>query len=192
METPFLAGKFKEYSNEDIRSATDNFKNAKEITKMEGEKLSLIFKDGFYALRREQDHTILGWIGIEPSSEFNIVKMIYIRSEFRKTGAVLILLNGIKEVLDNPLIITNNSPVFTDGANLIKRLHDNPRFSIKTLDVNTKEINDFNSNDINNQNKSIIIENTHLGLFGDYPAPGCSKHHICFTLFEELSEDLYN
>lgn len=187
-EMTYNAGQSPEYDKKLLKSSQENFlKNGKEITKAEGGKYSILSLDDYYGLKRNNDNIILGWIKFTDRILFDKKYLnldgIFLLPEFRKTSALSIFLNAIKEVIDKPILIDDT--IFDDGVKLLKSLQRRELFSIHSINKKTGKITDYNEKKINNLNNAFIIENKSGTLFKDEMLPGGLKlDRFYFTLFE--------
>lgn len=187
-EMTYRAGPSPEYDKKSIKTSQENFlKNGKEITKAEGGKYSILSLEDYYGLKRNTDNSILGWIKFTNRTLFNKKYLnldgIFLVPEFRKTVALSIFLNAIKEIIDKPILI--DDAIFDDGVNLLKTLVRRELFSISTINKKTGKISDYNEKKIDNLNNAFIIENKSGTLFKDEILPGDKNvHRFYFTLFD--------
>lgn len=189
-----VAGEFTEYSSEQLAGVVDYVKDASEITKFEGGKFSLHKKDKYYIIKKNDQ--LVGWLTLGDNTydgqQYYTFELIYILPQFRKTKATLLLVYGVKELLDKPVIV--DGMLFADGKDLLNAVYTRDRFKISTVDKKTGERTPYTPADlvIDKDKNFVIIESTNFGFYFNDHLPGDPDHRVCITLFEHLHNIEYN
>lgn len=173
-EMPIKIKAFPSYSDEQLETAVKFFDDARVIEKIEID-YKLLEKQTQYALRT--DGQIVGFATTEIINYFKTdylkIKMIYVFEQFRNKKIGLILVHGIKEVVNLPLIC--DDVISDDGLNLLISISKNKSvFGIKSLDKQTGVISTYKNNDERDMNVALIVENKTTGLFREGLLPGSS------------------
>lgn len=180
---------FPSYTNEQIQQATEFLRDAVEVTKLEGGAFSLVVKNDIYAIKKNEE--VLGWIELKKVSmfnkPFNLVKVLYVRPEFRKKNVTLIFIHALRETLDAPIMV--DGAVFEDGEKLIDAIHKRKMYDVYVIDKQTGNKETYSPKSINFDNKKsfLVIENEQDGLF-ICGLPGHPEVKTYFSRFEDLHD----
>jgi hypothetical protein len=189
-----VAGEFADYSQEQIDGVVEYVRDAPEITKFEGGNFSLHKKDKYYIIKKNDQ--LVGWLTLGDNTydgqQYYTFELIYILPQFRKTKATLLLVYGVKELLDKPVIV--DGMLFVDGKDLLNAVYARDRFKISTVDKKTGERTPYRPSDlvVDMDKNFVIIESTNFGFYFNDRLPGDPNHKICISLFEHLHDIEYS
>jgi hypothetical protein len=185
-----VAGEFQEYSPEQIAGVVTYVADAPELTKFEGGKFSLHKKDKYYILKKNDQ--LVGWLTLGDTTylgqQYYSFDLIYIMPQYRNTRATLLLVYGVKELLDKPIIV--DGMLFVKGRELLNAVYTRDRYKISTVDKKTGERTRYRPSDlvVDKDKNFVIIESTGMGLHFDDQLPGQNPYKMYFSLFERLHD----
>lgn len=166
LEMPFKIKAFPELSDDQIKWNLDSLEDAEFVEKIEIDYELIKNKDNKYALRK--DGVIMGFAATKIVKFFNKsyikVEMIYTIPKYRSQQIGKILMHGIKEVVELPLICDD---VVSDGGfKLMASMIKLPSiFRMTSMNLKNGDIRDFKTGDESNDKLAIIVENKNVGLF---------------------------
>lgn len=185
-----LQGDFVEYTPADIAGVVNYAADATEITKFEGGNFSLLKKDKHYFLKKGEN--LVGWVTLGYTTfndqPYYAFELIYILPQYRQTKATLLLVYGVKELLNHPVIV--DGALFTKGKELLTGLHARDRFKISTVDKKTGEKKPFHPSDLSldTSKNFVVVEALGLGLYMEGTLPGNPTHRLYFEVFPHLHD----
>lgn len=166
---------------------------------IENKTLAVVHKDRFYALKLVKNDSIIGWVELAPKTvndvEYMSVFGIYIVPKYRKTKALFILLNTVKHVIKQPIIV--DGPVFQDGVELLNALSTRPEYATASfLDKRTGDKTPYSANKIPpvdiESNYAVVLEScVGIPLEWDSHLPGSPGTMMYFQhLTEQELQDI--
>lgn len=193
-EMAVAVGRHPEYSTPEVNAAVDWLKNASEVTQLEGNKFTLLRKGNSFALKRNRDQQILGWVLIDPLTKlfgrmFYPLVNIQVLPEYRNSIVAFLLIHGIREVLDYPVIVDN--PVFLGGQRLLDAMAKRESLpNVLLLDKKTGDVMPYTSGSLSAEDKyAVVLEHTLAGLNWASEIPGGTKVQVNIVLFESMTSD---
>lgn len=143
-----LSGKHPEYGDADVVAAAAWFRDGNyDVVPIENRKFELLRKANSFGLFRKRDDALLGWVLFEkPVSQYGIkfypLVNIQILPPYRNTLAAWLLINGVRGVLDLPVVIDNT--IFAGGQQLLIAMAKRASMpSVSVIDKTTGAIHPF-------------------------------------------------
>lgn len=184
-----------EISSEGIEQTKQWFLSKGSFTPIEGGKFTLVRVGLDFALFRERDHELLGWVMLKPTvSKFGTTVYpfgnIQILPKYRNTAAILILINAMRIVLDHPIYI--DDPIFTAGESLLNAIAKRPDMpDVYTIDKKTGQKLPYTSTDLQmNSNIGILVEQTFWTLSHCVTLPGGKGFNVVLEFFTNIRGDI--
>lgn len=187
-------GRHPEYDEIQVQRAIEWIKTNSKIIPIEGSKFNIVHKEGSYALQRAHDGEILGWVLFDPKIKVhgkvvNPLVNIQILPRYRKTIAALMLINGIRQIIDDPVYIDN--VVFTGGQEFLNSLAKRPDITnVFAINKNTGDMTRYVPSDLKmDDSNAIILERGPIELSGKSFLPG-GYINIVYSFFEEFHSEV--
>lgn len=143
-----LSGKHPEYDNDEVAAAATWFRDGNhDIIPIENHKFVLVRKANSVGLFRKRDGALLGWVLFEnPVSQYGLrfypLVNIQILPPYRNTLAAWLLINGVRGVLDLPVVIDNT--LFSGGQQLLIAMSKRASMpNVSVIDKTTGTVHPF-------------------------------------------------
>lgn len=167
-ESPIKILAFPDYAEDIVEMVRKKFEQAEVLELVEG-KYKLVKAAEYNGLK--EDDKLLGFAktGIVEyfDKKYLKIKMIYVRPEDRKNKIGHKLLLGIKETADFPIMC--DDVISELGFNLFNSYPFNQY--LKSLNVDTGQITDFNQGDEMKPKIALVLENKTIGLYRQFLLP---------------------
>lgn len=182
-----------ELDDDTVKRSIDAVRDGKVIP-IEGSKFNILLKNRDYALQRASDGAVLGWMILEPKTKIGSTKVypvanIQVLPKYRNSIAALMLVNGVRQIIDAPLCI--DGPILLGGQSLLNALAKRPNIAkVFTIDKQTGERRPYRQVDVTDDDRrAVLIERTLDKLALRLRHPGGQTKLIC-SYFEEFHHDL--
>lgn len=177
-----LAGKHPEFSPADVKTASDWLSVNHTTTPIENGKFELRRRDNTFGLFRTRDSQMLGWVILDTPTdvcgqEYYPLTNIQILPTYRKTMAAWLLINGVRGMLNLPVIIDN--VLFADGQQLLTAMAKRAAMpSVSVLHKDTGQKAPFDpSHLVMDQTTAIVLESGAEFIVVECAYPGGSVTH---------------
>lgn len=184
-----------EISPEGLEQTKQWFSSNGSFTPIEGGKYTFVRVGLDFALFRERDRELLGWVMLKPAiRKFGTTVYpfgnIQILPKYRNTAATLILINAMRIVLDHPIYV--DDPIFTAGQSLLNAIAKRPDMpDVYAIDKKTGEKTPYASTDLQaNSDIGILLEQTFWTLSHNVTLPGGDDIHVILEFFTDLRSDI--
>lgn len=172
-----LAGNHPEFSASEVSAAEEWLRTGGSPVKIENDKFELIRKANSFGLFRARDGALLGWVLLDaPTNMYGIdcypLVNIQVLPQYRKSMAAWLLINGVRGVLDLPVVIDNT--LFAGGQQLLKSLAKRASMpSVSVLDKVTGNLRPFVNTDVEiNANTAFVLESGSMFIVAECAYPG--------------------
>lgn len=178
------------YPQSVVQNAIDWAADATEITKFEGGQFALLKKDSHYFIKKNDK--LVGWLKLGSTTvgahKYYTFDSVYILPEYRRTRALVLLLYGVKELLNTPIIV--DGPLFADGEDLLNTAARRGRFRFSIVDKKTGEKTPYDASKLTADDSLnyVVIESTHLAFFIEGTVPGDPSYRVYTTLLEHIHD----
>jgi hypothetical protein len=188
-------GTHPEYTDDQVKDAVEWLLDGGTSTPIEGSKFNIVQRDDTFGLQRESDKSVLGWVILGRKrklfgQEVRPIANIQVLPQYRNTVAVLMLLNGIRALVKEPIYV--DDVVFAGGQKLISAISRRPNIgSVYTIDKRTGEKRTYRDGDLTlADDTAILIERVDTPLSGMSILPGGSQSEVIYSFFEEFHQEL--
>ncbi len=154
-----------EISSDKLQPFLDSLDQKGKLLDRISSTLSLKHIDNTFYILTKNDKSI-GWLELDKpinikNVQYNVIKMLYVVPEIRKTFAVGAFLIALKNHIKDPLILGSDKfggVLFKDGEQLIKQLNNSVRFDVKYLDLTSSEKTELDDVLKSGKNTTLIFE----------------------------------
>lgn len=190
------SGPYPEYTPHQIQSVCDWLSSGSDSIPIEGNRFQLLRKDRTIALQRTNDSVVVGWAVMGDSVEYHgqnmiTLKMIYIRQEYRKSIATMLLMNGIRNVVDLPVVV--DGAIFADGQRLLDAISKRSNYlpHVYVFDKRTGEKRPYTAGSLTTDvDTCIVLERIEGGIYYTDTLPHGETRRITLECFNGLLTDL--